>query len=86
MRCFMIDQVVLKTRKTRYKLDSICMTRKDKIVLRGLALQVSSLSENKIQTERRDLWYKHNRLMHTRPLIFFDPETSWRELITSDDL
>ena len=32
------------------------------------------------------MWYEHNALKPTRPVIFCDPENGWNEIITSGDL
>lgn len=36
--------------------------------------------------ERRDLWYRHNALEATRPLILCDPENGWNEIISDDQI
>jgi hypothetical protein len=62
------------------------ISQKDRQTLRELALQVAELSAGSIQAEKRDLWYRHNALQATRPLIFCDPENGWNEIITRDQL
>ena len=53
----------------------------DRRVLRRLAAQVAELAARPIEQEKRDLWYRHNRVEATRPVIFCDPENSWYEII-----
>ena len=53
----------------------------DQQVLRGLAAQVAELAARPVEQEKRALWYRHNALEPTRPLIFCDPENSWDEII-----
>lgn len=54
----------------------------DRSILRRLASKVAELAALPIQDERRQLWYKHNSLEKSRPLIFCDPENGWNEIIT----
>ncbi len=58
----------------------------DKEILRSLAVQVAELAGRPIEQAKRDLWYRHNDLKNTRPVIFCDPENGWNEIITPDDL
>jgi len=53
----------------------------DRQVLRGLAAQVAELAARPVEQQKRALWYRHNALEPTRPLIFCDPENSWDEII-----
>ena len=59
---------------------------RDRAVLRQLAGQVAELAARPVEQEKRDLWYRHNALQPTRPLVFCDPEHGWHEIITPDDL
>ncbi|MCL5071029.1 MAG: hypothetical protein M1308_09055, partial [Actinobacteria bacterium] len=81
----MIDQIAMKTIDTRFHIETLDITKSDRLILRKLAKQVYILSENEENAKKRELWYIHNSLDKTQPLIFFDPETSWRELITLRD-
>ena len=54
---------------------------KDREILRQLAGRVAELAARPIEREKRDLWYRHNALEPTRPLIFCDPENGWNEII-----
>ncbi|WP_319586171.1 hypothetical protein [uncultured Desulfobulbus sp.] len=58
----------------------------DRNILRELASMVAGYAALPIQAERRDLWYKHNSLEKTRPVIFCDPENSWNEIIPQSSL
>ncbi len=55
-------------------------------VLRRLASQVADIATRPIEDEKRDLWYQHNALEPTRPVIFCDPENGWNEIISPSDL
>jgi hypothetical protein len=59
---------------------------KDREVLRCLATRVAELAGRPIEQEKRDLWYRHNALQATRPLVFCDPENGWNEIVTPDQL
>lgn len=58
----------------------------DRQVLRGLAAQVAEIAARPIEDEKRELWYRHNGLEPTRPVIFCDPENGWTEIIPPDSL
>ncbi len=58
--------------------------RTDRDILRDLAQQTAELAARPIEQEKRDLWYRHNELQPTRPLVFCDPENGWNEIITPD--
>ena len=62
------------------------MTAKDREIIRDLARQVAELAARPIEQEKRDLWYKHNALESTRPVIFCDPEHGWHEIILQESL
>jgi len=62
------------------------ITVKERGILRGLAHQVAELAARPIEDEKRALWYRHNGLQRTRPLIFCDPENGWNEIIKPNDL
>lgn len=62
------------------------MTSQDKGILRALARQVAELAARPVEDEKRYLWYQHNSLAPTRPVIFCDPENGWNEIITPDQL
>ena len=58
----------------------------EKQVLRELAKRVAELASRPEENLKRELWYKHNSLLETRPLIFCDPENGWAEIIKTSDL
>ncbi len=62
------------------------ITTADRAILRRLAGEVAALAARPVENAKRDLWYRHNALQATRPLIFCDPENGWHEIITPADL
>lgn len=58
----------------------------DRLVLRALAKRIADLAARPEEGEKRDLWYRHNALEPTRPLVFCDPENGWNEILTPDKL
>lgn len=58
----------------------------DRLVLRDLAKRIADLAARPEEGEKRDLWYRHNALEPTRPLVFCDPENGWNEILTPDKL
>jgi hypothetical protein len=58
----------------------------ERTILRGLAAKVAELAARPVEAEKRELWYRHNALQPTRPLIFCDPENGWNEIIRPDRL
>lgn len=63
-----------------------CLPDADKEILRYLACKVAELAARPMEDEKRKLWYKHNALGETRPVIFCDPENGWNEIIRKDHL
>ena len=59
---------------------------KERGILRELAQRLAELAARPEEQSRRDLWYQHNDLEPTRPLIFCDPENGWNEIITPDQM
>ncbi len=53
----------------------------DRDILRGLAAEVAELAARPIESEKRELWRRHNDLQAARPVIFCDPENGWTEII-----
>ncbi|MFI5384903.1 MAG: hypothetical protein ACHQ50_02175 [Fimbriimonadales bacterium] len=62
------------------------ISKHDRLVLRPLAGRVAELASRAIEDEKRNLWYGHNALQPTRPLIFCDPENGWGEILTPDEM
>ena len=55
-------------------------------VLRRLAGQLAALAARPVEEEKRRLWYEHNTLQPTRPVLFCDPENAWNEIVPRDGL
>lgn len=66
--------------------EHLTISLRDRRILRQLAAEVAELAARPIEQEKRDLWYRHNRLEPVRPLIFCDPENSWHEIIPPEVL
>lgn len=58
----------------------------DRQILRSLAGKVAEIAARPEQAEKRELWYKHNSLKKTRPVVFCDPENGWNEIIAAKQL
>ncbi len=58
----------------------------DRQILTALAARVAEIAARPVMAERRELWYQHNQLEATRPLILCDPENGWNEIITDDQI
>jgi len=54
--------------------------------LRDLAKRVAEIAAGPVQDTRREMWYAHNALKPTKPLIFCSPEGAWLELIPESTL
>lgn len=59
------------------------MNDRDKGILRDLAEQYAQLAASPTQTERRDLWRRHNSLKETRPPIYVRT-FAWQEMPQSE--
>ncbi|MGI6546103.1 MAG: hypothetical protein ACOX2M_06730 [Fastidiosipilaceae bacterium] len=55
--------------------------QKDKQILSELAKRMAEQAAKPIMQERKKLWYAHNALERTRPVILADPENGWNEII-----
>jgi hypothetical protein len=62
--------------------EDLTVSPQDRAVLRSLAGKVAELAARPVEQQKRDLWYRHNMLEPTRPVIFCDPENGWNEIIT----
>lgn len=62
------------------------MTQNDRKVLKELALRVAELAAGPLEEEKRRLWFRHNALEATRPVIFCDPENGWHEIFPEKHL
>lgn len=59
---------------------ALTITPTDRLVLQPLARRVAELAARPLEEEKRQLWYRHNALQPTRPLVFCDPENGWHEI------
>ena len=82
----MADQTVATLSTTKGTVADLNFSQKDRQILRDLAQRVAELVARPIEVEKRDLWYTHNALEPTRPVIFCDPENGWNEIITEDQI
>ncbi len=82
----MADQTVASLFSQVILPEGVFVSDRDRDVLRGLAEQMGQLAVRPIEAEKRDLWYRHNALEATRPVVFCDPENGWNEIITPDQL
>ena len=60
----------------------VTVSRADADRLRGLAERLTALASRPMESEKRELWYRHNALHSDRPLVLVDPENGWNEIIT----
>jgi hypothetical protein len=59
---------------------------KEKNILKELAKKIAELASRPIEEEKTRLWYAHNNLETTRPLVFCDPEHGWTEIFPQKNL
>lgn len=64
----------------------VYINKKDKDILQRLAEKVAILADRPFESEKRDLWSKHNSLKTKIPVIFCDPENGWNEIITDKEI
>ncbi len=62
------------------------ITADERKIIRELAKQVRDVSQRPEMKQREELWYAHNELKTTQPVIAVFPEMSWREIITPGSL
>ena len=82
----MSDQSVSALSTRSGSADNIKIISDDRRILHSLAKTVAELAQQPIEEAKRELWYRHNALEETRPLVFCDPENGWNEIITPNDL
>ncbi|MEN3188843.1 MAG: hypothetical protein ABDK94_08730, partial [Atribacterota bacterium] len=80
------NQTVAALYQIRFSSEEIAITSKEEEILRRLAYKVRALAELPEQETKRALWYRHNTLQKTRPVIFCDPENGWNEIIPPQSL
>jgi hypothetical protein len=64
--------------------NEVFISNSDRDILRRLAERVRTISSEKAQEEKRQLWYDHNSLRTKQPVVLCDPENGWNEIITED--
>lgn len=62
------------------------LTSSEKDILRTLARQVVEIATQPQQQTKKDLWYAHNQLKKTRPLVLIFPENSWEQILGTEKL
>ena len=62
------------------------LSNPEKTILRELAKNVAEIAAHPEQETKRNLWYAHNRLEKTRPLVLLFPENSWDQILGPDTL
>ena len=82
----MANQTVASLTTTKGEVVDLNFSKKDREILKELACHLAELIARPIEVEKRDLWYKHNALEATRPVIFCDPENGWNEIVTEDQI
>ena len=82
----MIDHAPVSAAKNEGSLIDTEISNSERDILRRLAGKVAELSLRPSEDEKRDLWYRHNDLEPTRPLIFCDPENGWNEIVTPEQI
>ncbi|MEI6156952.1 MAG: hypothetical protein WCP87_01140, partial [Atribacterota bacterium] len=82
----MSDQTAFGLTTAMNTLVNLTVTENDRVILRDLAQKVAELAARPIEKTKRELWYQHNELHPTRPVIFCDPENGWNEIIPEDIL
>jgi hypothetical protein len=82
----MSDQTQAALSKHGQSTDDLRISATDRDLLRRLAGQVAEIAARPVEDAKRKLWYSHNALEPTRPVIFCDPENGWNEIITAREL
>jgi hypothetical protein len=77
----MADQTVASLFTQSVSREQIHIGTRDREIVRRLGSRVAELAARPIEARKRDLWYRHNALRETRPLVFCDPENGWNEII-----
>ncbi|GAI37421.1 unnamed protein product, partial [marine sediment metagenome] len=55
------------------------ISRKDRTILRELAVEVANIAALPIQQEKADMWRRLNRLEHGKPMVWIN-EIPWHEM------
>ncbi|MCL4385497.1 MAG: hypothetical protein M1326_04190 [Cyanobacteria bacterium] len=67
------------------KFDNYIVSKKDKIILKELAIKKAEIAELSIHKEKIELWKKLNSLKEVRPLIWIN-EIPWHEMNVNNEL
>ncbi len=59
---------------------------KDRNILRNLAKKVADIANMPQQETKRQMWFRHNSLERTKPIVLIFPEGAWEELVGERDL
>jgi len=82
----MNDQTAFSLGTLKGNQSELEISPEDRRILGKLAGKVAELASRPIEDEKRRLWYSHNSLGKTRPLVFCDPENGWNEIITNGQM
>ncbi len=82
----MADQTVASLFTQSIPREQIFIGEADREILHRLADRLAELAARPIEEQNRDLWYRHNALEPTRPVVFCDPENGWNEIVTEDQI
>ena len=64
--------------------DDLAVGPGDREVLRRLAGRVAELAARPVEDKKRELWYRHNALEATGPVVYVEPEDGWREIFPEE--
>lgn len=82
----MPDQTLFGGATSRFQGYQYCFDKRETEILRGLAGSVAESAARPVESAKRKLWYSHNALHPTRPVIFCDPENGWKEIVPEEQL
>lgn len=82
----MADQTALSLSASTFNYNELVVSVRDREILRDLGKRMVEIAASPEQIEKRRLWYSHNSLEATRPVIFCDPENGWSEIILEETL
>ncbi|MHB8279495.1 MAG: hypothetical protein ACYDIA_17855 [Candidatus Humimicrobiaceae bacterium] len=82
----MVYQSLFYRATQKGNIESLQIEQDDRKILKTLAKRVAEIAADPIQDEKRNLWYCHNELKDTRPIILCYPEGGWVEIIPEDQL
>ena len=75
-------QTVSELTRKQTSVEALYVSANERLVLRRLAERVAELAARPLEDQKRELWYRHNMVQPTRPVIFCDPENGWNEIVT----